>query len=131
MCERLGDIKARVALSFDSFEDQTDVAMQGVPLLEIKERCLDRLEKYDVDTTLIPVMTRGYNDHEIGAILQMGLARTNIRHLENHTITYTGQSGVSFDRSGRMSMVEVLHAIDAQTGGVGGGRPGGENRPNR
>jgi uncharacterized radical SAM superfamily Fe-S cluster-containing enzyme len=118
LCRRLGELGARVALSFDSFEDDTDVAMQGVPLLEIKQRCLDRLEMYGVDTTLIPVMTRGYNDHEIGAILHMGLQRTNIRHLEVHTITYTGQSGKGFDRSGRMSMVEVLDAIEEQTNGL-------------
>ena len=63
--------------------------------LETKLRCLDLLEKHDVDTTLIPVMTRGVNDHEIGDILELALARPNIRHVEVHTITFTGQGGAS------------------------------------
>jgi uncharacterized radical SAM superfamily Fe-S cluster-containing enzyme len=118
MVERLGALGARVALSFDTFDPHADFAMQGAHLLEIKRRALDLLEKHDVDTTLIPVMTRGVNDHEIGAILAMALARKNIRHVEVHTITYTGQSGVTFHRSGRISMREVLARIAEQTGGL-------------
>ncbi len=92
--------------------------MQGAQLLDTKLRCLDLLEKHDVDTTLIPVMTRGLNDHEIGDILRLALARPNIRHVEVHLITYTGQGGVSFDRAGRLSMDEVLARIDETTGGL-------------
>ena len=33
-------------------------------------------------------------------------------------MTYTGQSGVSFDRAGRMSMHEVLQRIEETTGGL-------------
>jgi 7,8-dihydro-6-hydroxymethylpterin dimethyltransferase len=63
-------------------------------------------------------MTRGYNDHEIGRIIKMGLDLSCVRHLEVHTITYTGQGGVSFDRSGRISMLEVLQRIEETTGGL-------------
>jgi uncharacterized radical SAM superfamily Fe-S cluster-containing enzyme len=118
LVKRLGELRARVALSFDSFEPTVDQAMQGARLLDIKFRCLDLLDKHDVDTTLIPVMTRGYNDHEIGRIIQLGLDRKCVRHLEVHTITYTGQGGVSFDRSGRISMHEVLRRIEETTGGL-------------
>lgn len=119
LVQRLAGLGARVALSFDTFDPTTDLAMQGAPLLAAKLRCLDLLQKYGVDVTLIPVMTRGYNDHEIGAILTLAMARPNVRHVEVHTITYTGQSGVHFDRSGRMSLYEVLECIAAQTGWLG------------
>jgi uncharacterized radical SAM superfamily Fe-S cluster-containing enzyme len=114
----LGKLGARIALSFDTFDRHADVALQGAQLLETKLRCLDLLEKHDVDTTLIPVMTRGLNDHEIGDILRLALARPNIRHVEVHLITYTGQGGVSFDRAGRMSIDEVLDRIDQTTSGL-------------
>jgi 7,8-dihydro-6-hydroxymethylpterin dimethyltransferase len=114
----LARLGARIALSFDTFDKHADVALQGARLLETKLRCLDLLQKHDVDTTLIPVMTRGLNDHEIGDILRLALDRPNIRHLEVHLITYTGQGGVSFDRAGRMSMDEVLVRIDETTGGL-------------
>jgi uncharacterized radical SAM superfamily Fe-S cluster-containing enzyme len=115
--KRLAELGARVALSFDSFEDEPDYALQGARLVNLKHKCLDLLEKHDVDTTLIPVMTAGMNDHEIGDMIELLIARPNIRHLEAHTITYTGQSGVSFDRSGRISMHEVLLRIEETTDG--------------
>ncbi|HVV85424.1 MAG TPA: radical SAM protein [Kofleriaceae bacterium] len=115
---RLAALGARVALSFDSFEAGADFALQGAHLVATKLRTLELLEQHGVPTTLIPVMTRGVNDHEIGAILELGLRLRCVRHLEIHTITYTGQGGVRFDRSGRISMLEVLERIAETTGGL-------------
>ncbi len=115
---RLAALGARVALSFDSFDDDADFALQGAHLVATKLRSLELLEKHGVPTTLIPVMTKGVNDHEIGAIIELGMRLRCVRHLEIHTITYTGQGGVNFDRSGRISMVEVLDRIAETTGGL-------------
>ena len=115
---RLREIGARVALSFDTFEKEADVLLQGAELFDLKMKCLDILEAHDVDTTLIPVMTRGVNDHEIGKIVDVLLRRPNIRHLEVHTMTFTGQSGTSFDRAGRISIREVVQRIEETTGGL-------------
>ncbi len=117
LVRRLADVGARIALSFDTFDKHTDKAMQGAMLVDLKRKVLELLDKHQVDTTLIPVMTRGYNDHEIGAIIKMGLELSCVRHLEVHTITYTGQGGVAFDRSGRISMREVLQRIEETTNG--------------
>ena len=116
--ERLAALGGRVALAFDSFEREADYIMQGAHLVKLKLRCLDLLEKHGVDTTLIPVVTKGLNDHEIGRIIETGLERSNIRHVEVHTMTYTGQGGVSFDRSGRISIHEVLQKIEETTAGL-------------
>ncbi|MDP2316850.1 MAG: radical SAM protein [Pseudomonadota bacterium] len=113
---KLAGLGARVALSFDTFEAEVDVAMQGVPLLAPKLRALELLERHGVDVTLIPVVTRGYNDHEIGRILELGMARSNVRHVEVHLMTYTGQGGATFDRAGRITLYETLQRIEAQTG---------------
>ena len=117
LVRRLSDLGARIALSFDTFDKHVDKAMQGATLVDLKRKVLELLDKHQVDTTLIPVMTRGYNDHEIGAIIKMGLELSCVRHLEVHTITYTGQGGVAFDRSGRISMREVLQRIEETTDG--------------
>jgi uncharacterized radical SAM superfamily Fe-S cluster-containing enzyme len=118
LLQRLAKLGARVALSFDTFEPDADIALQGATLLDLKLRCLDLLEKHGVDTTLIPVMTRGVNDHEIGRIVDLLVTRKNIRHLEVHTMTFTGQSGSTFDRAGRISMHEVLERIASTTDGL-------------
>lgn len=116
--QRLAALGARIALSFDTFEREADVLLQGAELLDLKLRCLDVLEKHDLDTTLIPVMSRGVNDHEIGRIIDLLLTRPNIRHLEVHTMTFTGQSGTTFDRGVRISMHEVLRRIEETTNGL-------------
>jgi 7,8-dihydro-6-hydroxymethylpterin dimethyltransferase len=109
---------ARIALSFDTFDPHADKLLQGAHMLATKLRCLELCEKYGVDVTLIPVMTRGVNDHEIGKILEVALASRTVRHVEVHTMTFTGQSGASFDRAGRISMYEVLEEIERTTGGL-------------
>jgi uncharacterized radical SAM superfamily Fe-S cluster-containing enzyme len=118
LVRRLGELGARIALSFDTFEKDADVLLQGANLLATKMACLDLLEKHDVDTTLIPVMTRGVNEREVGRILDFALRKPNVRHVEVHTMTFTGQSGATFQRSGRISMNEVLHEIHATTAGL-------------
>ncbi len=118
LVKRLGELGARVALSFDTFDADTDMLMQGAHLLGIKTKVMDLLEAHDVDCTLIPVMTKGVNDHEIGNIIKYALGKRNVRHLEIHTITYTGQGGVTFGREGRISMYEVLEQIEATTDGL-------------
>ena len=94
--EKLASYGARIALSFDTFDPHTDKLMQGAHLLDIKLETLRLLDKHGVDCTLIPVMTRGVNEHEVGKILEFGLARPSVRHIEVHTMTFTGQSGTSF-----------------------------------
>lgn len=125
--EQLAALGARVALSFDTFDRDADHLLQGAHVLDLKLRCLELLAKHHVDVTLIPVMTRGVNDHEIGRILELGLRYPNIRHIEVHTITYTGQSGSSFQtvatanqpaRAGRISLYEVIEAIETTTNGL-------------
>jgi uncharacterized radical SAM superfamily Fe-S cluster-containing enzyme len=118
LVRRLAELGGRVALSFDTFEKDADMALQGAHLAPLKLRCLELLEKYDVDTTLIPVMTLGVNDREIGKIIELALSKRNVRHVEVHTITFTGQSGVDFPRSARISMHEVLERIEETTLGL-------------
>ncbi|MDQ3366403.1 MAG: radical SAM protein [Myxococcota bacterium] len=109
---------ARIALSFDTFDPHADKLMQGANMLATKLRCMELCEKHGVDVTLIPVMTRGVNEHEVGKILAFALARSNVRHVEVHTMTFTGQSGATFQRSGRISMYEVLEEIERTTHGL-------------
>ncbi|MDH5680494.1 MAG: radical SAM protein [Spirochaetota bacterium] len=118
MVRRLAELDGRVALSFDSFEDEVMEKMSGASLQAIKMKCLDLLEKHSVDTTLITVMYNGRNDREIADILRLALAKNNIRHLEIHTMTYTGQGGASQDRSGRITIYEVIERLEETSNGL-------------
>jgi len=114
--QRFAELGGRVALSFDSFDDDANFALNGSHLLKIKTRCMDLLEKYNVGTTLIPVISKGINEHEIGDIVRYAFSKRNLRHIEFHTITFTGPGGSQFDRSARINLHEVLTLVEQQCG---------------
>jgi 7,8-dihydro-6-hydroxymethylpterin dimethyltransferase len=116
--ERLAKLGARIVLSFDSFDAETNQRMLGGQFLDGKLRVLELLEKYQVDTTLLPVLARGVNDHEVGAIVKLALEKDFIRSVELHTMTFTGGNGTSFDRAGRYSTYDVLCDLERQTNGL-------------
>ncbi|HEY4243255.1 MAG TPA: radical SAM protein [Kofleriaceae bacterium] len=118
LLERLAKLGARIVLSFDSFKPQVNQQMLGGNFLDGKLRVLELLEKYDVETTLLPVLARGVNDDEVGAFVKLALEKDFIRSVELHTMTFTGHNGTSFDRAGRYTTYEVLADLEAQTAGL-------------
>jgi len=115
---RLAELGTRVVLSFDSFKDATNASMLGGAFTRGKLDIVDRLEVFGIPTTLLPVIAKGVNDHEIGAFIQLALSRPHIRSVELHTMTFTGQYGRHFDGRGRIPPDAVLVAIEDQTDGL-------------
>lgn len=117
MLQELAELRARIVLSFDSFEDKINKMMIGANVFGAKMRVLDQLARYNVDTTLIPVLALGVNDHEVGRLIDLALTREHIRSLEIHTMTFTGQGGTGFDSKSRITAPDVLRHIESSTGG--------------
>ncbi len=117
LLERLAKLQARIVLSFDSFTSGANVEMLGGNFYEGKMRVLALLEKHNVDTTLLPVLALGSNDHEVGAFVKLALEKDFIRSLELHTMTFTGQGGSRFDRRARYTTYDVLADLETQTEG--------------
>ncbi len=120
LLERLARLDARIVLSFDSFDAGTNKEMLGGHFLEGKLRVLSLLEKHGVQTSLLPVIAKGSNDHEIGRFVELALEKPFIRSVEFHTMTFTGQGGSGFRRSGRYTTYDVLVDLEAQTSGTVG-----------
>jgi uncharacterized radical SAM superfamily Fe-S cluster-containing enzyme len=113
----LAALKARIVLSFNSFDEETNRKMIGANIFKAKLRVLEQLGKHNVDTTLIPVLALGVNDHEIGDLIRLGLDNAFIRSLEFHTMTFTGQGGTGFDNRARITVPDVLKRIEEATDG--------------
>lgn len=118
LLKELAELRARIVLSFDSFKDEVNKAMLGANCTSAKLRILDRLEEHGIDTTLIPVLALGVNDQEVGDLVKLTLQREHIRSLEIHTMTFTGQGGTDFDPTSRITVPDVLNAIEKATGGL-------------
>jgi len=118
LLEAFAELDVRVILSFDSFEQEANVAMLGGQFLEPKLKVLDRLERFGINTSLLPVLARGQNDHEVARFVELALERDFIRSVEFHPMTFTGQSGVDFDRDARYDTYSVLADLEAASKGA-------------
>ena len=114
---KLAQLDVRVILSFDTFSPETDRKLLGANTVDRKLKLLDLLAEHDVTTTLLPAIAAGYNDSEVGGILNLVLSRPNICSLELHTMTFTGQGGTGFSRSGRITIPDLHQQIAESTSG--------------
>jgi uncharacterized radical SAM superfamily Fe-S cluster-containing enzyme len=112
---KLAALDARIVLSLDTFRPETDKILLGANTVKHKLAALDLLEKYDVATTLLPAVAAGVNDDEVGRLLELVLAKPHIRSLELHTLTFTGQGGVGFQRTARITIPDLHRRIEEAT----------------
>jgi len=115
--KELADCDARIVLSLDTFDDETDKKMLGATTLKAKQKALDLLEKHDITTTILPAVAAGLNDKDVPALLDLVLSKPNICSLEMHTLTFTGQGGVGFERSARITTPDLHRIVEKATDG--------------
>ncbi len=108
---------ARIVLSLDTFRDEIDVVMLGATTVKAKLKVLDLLEQHDVTTTILPAVAAGLNDADVGPLFDLVLSRRNVCSLELHTLTFTGQGGVGFQRSARITTPDLHRILSSHTGG--------------
>jgi 7,8-dihydro-6-hydroxymethylpterin dimethyltransferase len=114
---RMAEVDARIVLSLDTFDPAVDQVLLGANTIKAKLKVLDLLEKHDVTTTILPAVASGLNDKDVKPLLELVLARPNICSLEIHTLTFTGQGGVGFDRSARITIPDIHALVGEATGG--------------
>lgn len=114
---KLAALDARIVLSLDTLRPETDRILLGANTVKYKLDALALLEKYDVATTLLPAVAAGVNDDEVGQLFEMVLAKPHIRSLELHTLTFTGQGGVGFQRTARITIPDLHRRIEMATAG--------------
>lgn len=115
--KELAEEGARIVLSLDTFDDEVDMKMLGATTYKAKAKALDLLEKHDVTTTILPAVAAGLNDEDVPALLELVLSKPNICSLELHTLTFTGQGGVGFERTARITTPDLHRIIDEATKG--------------
>jgi hypothetical protein len=110
--------KLEIYLQFDGFDRATTVALRGEPLHDLKLRALENLAKHGIRTTLVCTVQHGVNLHEIGKIVEFGLARPAIRGVSFQPATYVGRHTAPKDLENRATIPDVVKAIVSQTGGL-------------
>jgi uncharacterized radical SAM superfamily Fe-S cluster-containing enzyme len=114
---RLAALDARIVLSLDTFKRDVDLKLLGADTVKLKLGVLDLLEKHDVTATILPAVAAGLNDGEVGQLFDLVMSKKNICSLELHTLTFTGQGGVGFDRKSRITVPDLHAHLEGWTKG--------------
>ena len=103
-----------IYLQFDSFDPEPLIALRGVDLRDIRMRALERLNEYNVSTTLVVTLKKGLNDGEIGRIIEFALQQPCVRGVTFQPVQAAGRLEDFDPATDRLTLGEVRQQILAQ-----------------
>lgn len=106
-----------LSLQFDSLDDRNYEILRGESLLESKIKCLEMCEKYNIPTIFVPTIAKGFNDHELGAILDFAFKHDFVTSVTIQPMAYTGAGGSQFPQNplNKLTQVDIHRLIEKQT----------------
>lgn len=115
---RFKEANLYLSLQFDSLNNENYRSIRGANLLKAKMKCLEMCEKYKIPTVFVPTVARGYNDSEIGAIIDFALSLDFVTSVTIQPAAYTGSGGTAFpqDHLSKLTQVDIHRLIESQTG---------------
>jgi uncharacterized radical SAM superfamily Fe-S cluster-containing enzyme len=105
-----------IYLQFDSFERDALLDLRGADLRTVREAALERLNKYDLSTTLVATLRKGLNDGEIGKVIDFALTQPCVRGVTLQPIQDAGRLEHFDPATDRLTLTEVRRKILEQTG---------------
>jgi uncharacterized radical SAM superfamily Fe-S cluster-containing enzyme len=121
-----------VFLQFDGVDDDVYCKLRGKPLLDIKRQAIELCAAYELGIVLVPTLVPGINDQQIGDILRLAASRMPaVRGVHFQPVSYFGRYPGEPKESERITLPEVMRAIEIQTNGQMQAKhfrpPGGEH----
>lgn len=120
--EYLAKVRERGAstlyLQFDGLTDDIYSAIRGTPLVDVKAKVLENCRTLGLGVVLVVVLVPGINDHQIGAIIRFAKEWVPVvRGVHFQPISYFGRYPHAPNDEDRITLPEVLAALERQTGG--------------
>ncbi len=107
-----------VFMQFDGTEDAIFEKLRGRPLLEQKKAAIDVCAGNRLGITLVPTVVPGVNDHNLGDIVNFGISHSPaVRGVHFQPVSYFGRYPKAPDNKDRITLPEILNALERQTGG--------------
>lgn len=108
-----------VYLQFDSLENDALEILRASPLKKTHKKALERLNHYNISTTLVVTVRRGVNDQELGEIIDFAKQQPCVRGVTFQPVQVAGrlekyQDGYQSERD-RLTLTEVRRAILQQS----------------
>jgi uncharacterized radical SAM superfamily Fe-S cluster-containing enzyme len=105
-----------IYLQFDSLERDSLMQLRGADLRSVRARALERLNRYEISTTLVVTLKKGLNDQEIGKIIDFGLTQPCVRGVTLQPIQDAGRLENFDPATDRLTLTEVRRKILEQSG---------------
>lgn len=100
-----------VYLQWDSFEEEALKALRGADLREVRRKAIERLNEFNVSTTLVVTLKKGVNDHEVGKIIEFALKQPCVRGVTFQPVQVAGRTDGFDPAEDRLTLSEVRRAI--------------------
>lgn len=104
-----------VYLQFDSFESEVLQHIRGEDLREVRRKAIEHLNKYNIPTTLVVVIQRDQNVHEIGKIIEYALQQPCIRGVTFQPVQIAGRIEGFNPEKDKVTMTEIRQEILKQS----------------
>jgi uncharacterized radical SAM superfamily Fe-S cluster-containing enzyme len=110
---------ASVFLQFDGTNDEIYRRLRGEPLYAEKRLAIEKCAVNDIGVVLVATLVPGINTHNIGAILKLALELAPaVRGVHFQPVGYFGRYPGSTGNDSRITLPEVMRAIEEQTEGL-------------
>lgn len=107
-----------VFLQFDGMSDDTYAKLRNIRLITEKLKAIEVCDRFNLGVTLVPTLVPGVNDGEIGDIIDFAVKRSPaVRGVHFQPISYFGRYPAPPGDGDRITLPEVLRAVETQTGG--------------
>lgn len=109
---------ASIFLQFDAVDDRVYRRLRGRALLAGKLRALEACARLGVGVVLVPTIAPGVNLDQVGPILELAMERSpTVRGVHFQPMSRFGRYPADLDNEERLTLPELIQAIDRQTGG--------------
>ncbi|HYU12953.1 MAG TPA: radical SAM protein [Stellaceae bacterium] len=108
-----------VYLQFDALSRDALQTIRGADLRRVRERALDALDEAGISTTLVCVIRKGVNDHEIGDVLRYAQSRSCVRGVTLQPVQDAGRNDGFDPARNRIVLSEIRRAVIDQWGVFG------------
>ena len=118
--ERLASYAPRleVYLQFDSLDDEALMDLRGARLSRIRREALEALERVGLATTLVVVVKRGVNDHEVADIVRHALEWACVRGVTFQPVQDAGRNENFDAKANRVVLSQIRRGV-AESGVFG------------
>jgi 7,8-dihydro-6-hydroxymethylpterin dimethyltransferase len=104
-----------IYLQFDSFSAVALQDLRGADLTRIRQDAIQQLNLYNISTTLVVTVKRDINDHELGDIIQFGLAQACVRGVTIQPVQQAGRTEGYASGEHRLTLSEIRRKIVEQS----------------